>query len=284
LEVYSHEDAAVEPFMSRMPEVAEQVEALKLPYWLFVERLKPVGILIIGEEPIQLLASPGTTMAFADLLEVESASDVVEAFVGEALGLIAKQNVEYALAKLPFEQHAAIQAFQRRDFKEFDDCHHMICELDETFTPSAELEFKQIRKEEMREFISLTQKFLQGSPDVALTMALKHILDLPEEFLDHYFTMEEFYTAWKEEQPVGILNINPAKGLVSNVGVDPQQRGRGYGRQIMLFALQQLKKKGGSKAYLRVHVANTPAVWLYESLGFVKAQRYKRLIWRKSNK
>jgi len=281
LEVYSHEDPDIKPFMSRISKVAEQVETLKLPYWLFVESSNPIGIVIIGKEPIQLLASPGTTMAFVDLLDMKSSRDVIETFAAEALGLISQKNVEYALAKLPSKQDVAIREFKKKNFKEFDDCYHMICKLDKTYSPSTELEFKQIRKEEMRKFIILTKKFLQDSPDVALTKALKHILELSDEFLDNYFMMEEFYTACKEEQPVGILNINSAKGLVSNVGVDPQQRGKGYGRQIMLFGLEQLKRKGCEQAYLRVHVDNKPAVHLYEALGFIKAQRYKRLIWRK---
>ena len=281
LEVYSYKDADIKPFMSRMPKVAEQLEALKLPYWLFVESSNPIGIVVIGREPIQLLASPGTTMAFVDLLDMKSPRDIIETFATKALRLISQKDVEYALAKFPFKQDVAIQEFKKKNFKEFDDCYHMMCKLDKTYNASTELEFKQTRKEEMRKFIILTKKFLQDSPDIALTKALEYILELPDEFLDHYFTMEEFYTAWKDEQPVGILNINTAKGLVSNVGVDPQQRDKGYGRQIMLFGLQQLKRKGREQAYLRVHVDNKPAVHLYENLGFVKAQRYKRLIWQR---
>lgn len=280
MEVYSHEDAGTKPFMSRMPKITEQVETLKLPYWLFVENASPTGIVIIGKEPIQLLAPPGTTMAFIDLLDMKSSRDIIGTFATEALKLVSQRNAEYALAKLPSEQDEAIQEFQTKGFKEFDDCYHMICKLGKTYSPSTELEFRQIRKEEMRRFIILTRKFLQDSPDVALTMALRYMLELPDEFLDKYFMMEEFYTAWKEEQPVGILNINSTKGLVSNLGVAPQQRGKGYGRQIMVFGLHQLKRKGCEQAYLRVHVKNKPAVHLYETLGFVKAQRYKRFVWR----
>jgi ribosomal protein S18 acetylase RimI-like enzyme len=48
----------------------------------------------------------------------------------------------------------------------------------------------------------------------------------------------------------------------------------------MQFALQQLKNSGCEQAYLRVHVENKPAIHLYESLGFEKAERYKTLIWK----
>lgn len=281
MKVYSHKDPSAKSFMSKIPKVAEQVEELRLPYWLFVEGSDPVGIVIIGKEPMQLLAPPGTGMAFVDLLDLKSSREVIAAFAAESLEMLIQRQVAYALAKLPFEADAAIQELKKRGFKEFDDCFHMICKLDKTFNPSTGLKFKKVEKEEMRQFITLTEEFLRGSPDVALRKALEHILELPDEFLNRYFTVEDFYTAFEDEKPVGILNINTAKGLVSNVGVDPKQRGRGYGRQITLFGLQQLKRSGCEQAYLRVHVANEPAVHLYETLGFVKTQRYKRLIWQR---
>jgi ribosomal protein S18 acetylase RimI-like enzyme len=134
----------------------------------------------------------------------------------------------------------------------------------------------------MRQFIKVAEKFLKGSPDITLTKALEHILELPDEFLDFYYTQEKVYFADKNQQTVGVLGFNPNKGLISNVGVDPEQRGKGYGRQIMLFGLEQLRKSGCKQAYLRVHVDNKLAIHLYESLGFVKAERYKTLIWRKN--
>ena len=159
----------------------------------------------------------------------------------------------------------------------------MVCQLDKTFRTSEELRFTQVKKEEMRQFIEWAEKFLQDSPDVALTEALKHLSELTDEFLSIYYSLERFYFADKDQQKVGIISFNTSSGLISNIGVDSQQRGKGYGRQIMLFGLEQLKESGCKQAYLRVHVKNEPAVHLYESLGFVRAERYKRLIWRKQN-
>jgi ribosomal protein S18 acetylase RimI-like enzyme len=95
--------------------------------------------------------------------------------------------------------------------------------------------------------------------------------------------MEKFYFANEGQRTVGIINLNESKGLISNIGVDPAMRGKGYGRQMMLFGLDQLKRSGCKEAYLRVHVNNTPAIRLYESLGFVRSGRYKTLIWRRTS-
>lgn len=133
----------------------------------------------------------------------------------------------------------------------------------------------------MQQFIALAAKFLQGSPDITLTKALEHLLEVTKEFLDFYYTIDKFYLAEKDHRNVGILDFNPKNGLISNIGVDPRQRGKGYGKQIMLFALNQLKREGCKHARLRVHVKNKPAIHLYESLGFTVEGRYKTLIWRK---
>ncbi len=132
----------------------------------------------------------------------------------------------------------------------------------------------------MRRFIELAVEFLRGSADVLLGMALQNFLKVPDDFLDFYYETEEFYFADANGDTVGIINLNPKEGLISNIGVDPRKRGRGYGTQIMLFGLTTLKDRGCEKARLRVHVDNTPAVRLHEKLGFEKTERYSTLIWR----
>jgi ribosomal protein S18 acetylase RimI-like enzyme len=281
MKVYSHEDPNLKQFLQKISRITKQVEATKLPYWVFVQDSDPVGIVIVGKEPIQLLAPPGSSMAFVELLNMRVPKESIRAFAAEALKLAGQRNVEYALAKFPFNEDVAINQFKTANFEEFDDCYHMICKLDKTFNLAEELQLRRVKKGEMRQFIEYAGRFLQGSPDVALEEALQHISELPDEFLELYYTQEEFFIAYKNEQPVGILNLNTAKGLISNVAVDRNQRGKGYGRQLIIFGLQELKKKGCEQAYLRVHVENKPAIRLYESLGFTKAEQYKRLIWRR---
>ncbi len=276
---YSHTDPDLKPFLSKISKIAKRVEVMKLPYWVFVQNSKLVGIVIVGQEPIQLLAPPGTSMAFVELLDTEQPTEIIGSFATEALKLMSQKSVAYALAKFHFEENVAIDEFKKLAFREFDDCYQMTCQLDRSFKPSEELEIRRVEKEEMRQFIELTEEFMQGSPDIALRKAMEHISELPDEFLNSYFDMEEFFIAQKNAQPVGILNINTRKGRVSNVGVAPSQRGKGYGRQMMLFGLDKLKRTTCKQAYLRVHVENKRAIHLYESLGFTKSERYKRLMW-----
>ena len=282
IKVYSHRDSETESILQKIPKVAQQLKAANLPYWIFVINSNPIGIVVVGKEPMQLLASPGTPMALIALIDTKLPKENMETFAIETLKLVTQKSVEYALVKLPFNEDVAINQFKKVNFKEFDDEYRMVCQLDKIFNPSEELEFIQAKKEEMRQFIKLAEKFLQDSPDVALREALKHILELSDEFLDSWYSTEKFYFARKGKQTVGILDLDTTKGLISGMGVDSQQRRKGYGRQIMLFALEQLRKDDCKKAYLRVHAENKPAIHLYESLGFTNVERNKRLIWRET--
>ncbi len=282
MKVYPHTNPEAKPILRKTPRVAQQIEASKLPYWVFVLNFKPIGVVLVGKEPIQLLASPGTPMALIVLIDAKLSEKNMEAFASETLKLVAQEDVEYALATLPFDENVAINQFKKVNFKEFDDEYRMMCQLDKIFNQSKELEFIQVKREDMRQFIKLAEKFLQESPDVALRAALRHILELSDEFLDSWYSAEKFYFARKDKQTVGIFSFDITKGLISGMGVDFQQRRKGYGRQIMLFTLEQLRKGGCKTAYLRVHVQNDPAIHLYESLGFINVERNKRLIWWKT--
>jgi ribosomal protein S18 acetylase RimI-like enzyme len=57
-------------------------------------------------------------------------------------------------------------------------------------------------------------------------------------------------------------------GAIQNVGVVPEHRSQGLGRQLMLQALNGFAAAGLPGAFLEVTAQNSPAVRLYRSLGF----------------
>jgi len=280
MRVYSHKNPEVKPFLEKFSKQTQQLDALRMPYWIFVQDSNPIGLVAVGKEPVQLIASPGTPMAIIHWIDTEQSRENIESFARQALELATGKEIEYAMSVFPSDEDEAINQFKEIGFQDFDDSYKMVCQLDANFKPSHELRFRQLQREEMRRFVEVAERFLSGSPDITLRKALEHFPELPDEFLDFYYSQERFYFADKDQQTIGVLDFNPNRGLVSNVGVDPRQRGKGYGRQIMLFALQQLKNSGCKEAYLRVHIENKPAIHLYESLGFKKAERYKTLMWK----
>jgi len=82
------------------------------------------------------------------------------------------------------------------------------------------------------------------------------------------------YTAVDDDEAVGVLWLSTAApsgtpaGWVYDIEVDESQRGKGYGRQIMLLAEQECRRHGLGSLRLHVFGSNLVARQLYESLGY----------------
>ena len=58
---------------------------------------------------------------------------------------------------------------------------------------------------------------------------------------------------------------------ITNVQVDTAFRRQGIARGLMMKAMEYAREAGGERFTLEVRASNTPAITLYESLGFVSA-------------
>lgn len=72
----------------------------------------------------------------------------------------------------------------------------------------------------------------------------------------------------------GMYVIDGGYAGVYEVVVDPEQRGKGLGRALMINLLYHAKMQGIHKSYLQVVMDNTPARSLYESLGYKEVYSY----------
>ncbi|MFF3644821.1 GNAT family N-acetyltransferase [Streptomyces sp. NPDC002564] len=64
------------------------------------------------------------------------------------------------------------------------------------------------------------------------------------------------------------LSVLDGDAFVFDVEVDAEQRGQGHGRSLMLAAQAQAHAAGRQRIGLNVFAGNTPALRLYESLGY----------------
>jgi mycothiol synthase len=70
-------------------------------------------------------------------------------------------------------------------------------------------------------------------------------------------------------------------GRISMIGVDPDYKGRGLGKQLLLSGLAYLKGRGLEVGRLTVDADNTVARSLYRSVGFTERDRsiwYEKVI------
>ncbi|WP_248886318.1 ribosomal protein S18-alanine N-acetyltransferase [Acidithiobacillus acidisediminis] len=77
----------------------------------------------------------------------------------------------------------------------------------------------------------------------------------------------------------GVLSVGAAEAHVLNLGVDPAQRRRGHGREMLEQLLTRARQLGAERVFLEVRVSNSAAQNLYHQFGFheigVRLQYYR---------
>ncbi|MGP4074301.1 GNAT family N-acetyltransferase [Halobacillus sp. K22] len=95
-------------------------------------------------------------------------------------------------------------------------------------------------------------------------------LTLPEEEAKRGV---DIYLADLEQSCIGKVHLDKqdSTGAIYGLGVLPEYRGKGYGREILLRAIEKLKEMKVHEIKLQVAVKNKNALSLYQSCGFEEA-------------
>src|SRR5215210_174237 len=83
------------------------------------------------------------------------------------------------------------------------------------------------------------------------------------------------YVYFKETRPIGVVLV-ARRGWTSRIAamaVAPEARGKGLGKRIMQGVIDEAAERGDRSVLLEVFEHNTPAVNLYEGLGFKPLRR-----------
>lgn len=95
------------------------------------------------------------------------------------------------------------------------------------------------------------------------------------------------YDCWLCELPAegeGVQETIAGYAIVSRVldeaslltlCVDPSWQGRGLGRRLLAFAMEEAKTRGAARLFLEVRASNARAISLYESCAFQRIGRRK---------
>lgn len=85
------------------------------------------------------------------------------------------------------------------------------------------------------------------------------------------------HVAHEDDDPAAAalaVQLGEEVGLME-VFTDPKRRGRGHARRIVTGAIEAARERGATRAWLQVAASNTPAIALYESLGFETLYDYR---------
>jgi mycothiol synthase len=97
-----------------------------------------------------------------------------------------------------------------------------------------------------------------------------------------WFDPKGFFLAFRDDKLVGFHwtkvhggairngHDHPPIGEVYIVGVDPSEQGRGLGPALTLLGLHHLQQQGLDSVLLYVDESNSPAIRVYERLGFTR--------------
>ena len=115
-----------------------------------------------------------------------------------------------------------------------------------------------------------TYEKTRDCPEVSGVRSIQEILDGHSADAGSIFS--HWWLAVEGEQPVGVLLANESPEWesweIAYIGIVPDARGRGLGRELMIRALVEAEASEVRQLTLCVDVRNSPAMELYRSLGF----------------
>ena len=69
------------------------------------------------------------------------------------------------------------------------------------------------------------------------------------------------------------VEVQPGQWFIEAVETAPQNRGKGWGKALMLHAVQELERRGVRELFSLIHPDNGPSIAVHEAVGFVATGR-----------
>ena len=100
----------------------------------------------------------------------------------------------------------------------------------------------------------------------------------PGPMLDDYASRIAAAQTWVLEQDGGIVGVlvledTPSGFMLDNIAVSPDCQGKGYGRDLLLFAEAEARRRGWQEIHLYTHALMTENIALYRRIGYVVTHR-----------
>jgi mycothiol synthase len=187
-----------------------------------------------------------------------------------------QQGCKLVQALLGPDDAQAAHCLERRGFQRITNLHY----LQKNLTPAG-FEDAEPARLGCQEYTTCDPALFEAT----LLRSYLDTLDCPElndlrtagEVIDGYRAvpgcrLDQWWLAWQEDQPAGVLIVAQMQGMPAwellYVGLVPEARGRGLGKELTCKALAAARAAGAERMTLTVDARNEPARRLYAALGF----------------
>lgn len=280
LEEYANDDPRLEEYAIELEPYAAGYKDRNALYQVFIHDKKLVGLVVKSEEPINLIAPIGTPMSIVHVINYSMPSEIQKEFVDAALRIAKDYHAAYSFVDIPAEHNELVNYFIGIGYSELAHSLRMRLDLNSYEAKKSTLRVVKVEREEVDDFIETLLEFMSESKDNMIDIIFSNLRGLPEQFIDLWYNSTSLNYVYDKDDLVGVLDLNPQGLNISNIGISPKHRGKGYGKRLMHYALTTLKERGDEQAKLRVHAENKRAIALYESVGMTRGRSFKALIWR----
>jgi L-amino acid N-acyltransferase YncA len=274
LQLIASTDASIIPYQDQFLGLKTIFEETQFPYWILVQEQTVMGLIVAAREPRDLLQPASTS--FIQVYIFRHQEDAVSQLLSTAIQLAADYTATYLSCQVNSEKEATIQQIENAGFSLFDETVKMGVPLQEAPSPETNLTFTRASPEETNQILENLAICMTNTPGRLLHTVVNNIPKLPPDQLQHTLSLMEVVLVKDAANTVGILSLEgPTIGLL---GVRPQDRGKGYGTTITQWAKSHLSEQGHFRAWLKVSVANAPALHVFEKEGFKASERTRLYI------
>lgn len=211
---------------------------------------------------------------------------VADALIEAALDGVRRQGCKIAHALAMTEDQPWTEPLRRKGFQPITCLHqmgHSLCDIPDQ--GALTLRYEAYRPSLADLFAATLERTYLGSLDCPELNGARSIAEVIHGHkAQGIFHPEYWWVAFERTEPVGVVMLaEMPDGLTWEmiyIGLIPEARGRGLGREMMLHAMHALRAQPMIALVLAVDARNVPARAVYESLGFIEIDRQEALLYR----
>jgi ribosomal protein S18 acetylase RimI-like enzyme len=243
--------------------------------------LKEAGILVtrgshglIGALVCLPIAGAGALVWPPRVLPGHEQAAIEDSLVRQARTWLRQRGAKLAQALLVRDDVHLAGPLERNGFRHITCLWYMRCELAVPVSGIRDgLRFQTYEPADPCLFQETLLKTYEGTQDCPEVTGVRDISEIIEGHkAPDGPEMDHWWLARDGGRPVGVLLLTETAGSetweVAYIGVVPEARGRGIGRQLMIKAGNEARAAAKSQLMLSVDARNHPAIQLYRSLGF----------------